>query len=351
MVKKIWLGTVLVLIILTSSFYILMPDKVRIDFTKTRTIFSIYNPETEKFDDIQGIEYVRIFDGTRLMRAKNRTINYILLDGITLANRQSSFKERIVIDEIYKFVNEVTNVENVPVSHNICFNNAENKIFEYMIDRIEYDGETKDITSPFEFGKNMKLTFQEGYYRAKVYNYKYATDKIKIRYRVTEDYQCFDVRLFDPVIIKINLTDSIKELKKCKVIQTFKEKKDYQPCVKNQTSIFINNETGINETVIRFYDRKCLIGSHIEIINTTVCKNTGYQYQDKIWDCEKYGYVCYLDGSNLIAKAPYQSDQKVPECPVDGSERCYVIDLKTSDTTIRGYSPTSAIKKLEVEIE
>ncbi len=183
------------MVILTTSFYILMPEKVRIDFEKTRTIFKVY--EEGKFVT-SGIEYVRIFDGTRLMRAKNRTINYILLDEITIVNRQSSFKERIVIDEIYEFDNEVINVENVPVSHKICFTNAKDKIFEYMIDRIEYDGETKDITSPFEFGKNMKLTFQDGYYRAKVYNYKYATDKIKIRYRVTDDYQCFDVRLFDP---------------------------------------------------------------------------------------------------------------------------------------------------------
>ncbi len=155
----------------------------------------------------------------------------------------------------------------------------------------------------------------------------------------------------DPKWIGTNLTESIKELKECKVIQTFKEKKDYKPCVRNQTTIFINNETGINETRIVFYDGDCLIGTHIEIINTTVCKTTGYQYKEKIWDCEKYGYVCYLDGSNLIAKAPYQSDQKVPDCPIDGSERCYVIDLKTSDTTIRGYNPTGAIKKLEVEYE
>ncbi len=351
MVKKIWLGTVLVLIILTSSFYILMPDKVRIDFTKTRTIFSIYNPETEKFDDIQGIEYVRIFDGTRLMRAKNRTINYILLDGITLANRQSSFKERIVIDEIYKFVNEVTNVENVPVSHNICFNNAENKIFEYMIDRIEYDGETKDITSPFEFRKNMKLTFQEGYYRAKVYNYKYATDKIKIRYRVTEDYQCFDVRLFDPVIIKINLTDSIKELKECEVIQYNYSKKDYQFCLKNNTHNFISNITGKSETKIIFYNSTCYTKTIIVFENETICKKIGYQYGDKIWNCAKYNYVCYWNDSHIISKAPYQSDQKNPNCPIDGSERCDVIDPITENKITRGYSTTSAIKKLEVKIE
>ncbi len=195
MVQKIWLGTALVLVILTTSFYLLMPEKVRIDFTKTRTIFKVY--EEGKFVT-SGIEYVRIFDGTRLMRAKNRTIDYTILDSKTMAGRISSFKDRIIIEDSYDFDNEVINVENVPISHKVCFTNSKGKIFEYMIDRIEYDGETKDITSPFSFGKNMKLTFQDGYYRAKVYNYKYATDKIKIRYRVTDDYQCFDVRLFDP---------------------------------------------------------------------------------------------------------------------------------------------------------
>ncbi|KKM55277.1 hypothetical protein LCGC14_1552780 [marine sediment metagenome] len=213
MAKKIWLGSALVLVVLTASFYILMPEKVRIDFTKTRTIFSVYNILTEKFD-IEGIEYVRIFDGTKLMRAKNRTIDYTLLEGKTMAERVSMFKDGIVIEEKYGFDNDVVDVENVPTSHNICFTNAENKIFEYMIDRITYEGLTKDITSPFEFGKNMKLTFQDGYYRAKVYNYKYASDKIKIRYRVESDYQCFDVRFFDPVkekkLIKTNYTYNTK---------------------------------------------------------------------------------------------------------------------------------------------
>ena len=195
MVKKILLGTALVLVILFASFYIMLPEKVRIDFTETRTIFKVY--EGDKFV-ISGIEYTRIFDGTKLMRAKDRVINYTLLEGKTMAERTSMFKEGIVVDENYEFDNDVVSVESVPISHNVCFTNATGKIFEYMIDKIEYDGNTTDIVSPFSFGKNMKLTFQDGWYRAKVYNYKYASDKIKIRYKIEEDYQCFDVRLFDP---------------------------------------------------------------------------------------------------------------------------------------------------------
>ncbi len=195
MAKKIWLGSILILVILTTSFYMLMPDKVRIDFTKTRTIFRVY--EEGKFV-ISGIEYTRIFDGTKLMRAKNRTRSYDIKDKTTEWHRVASFKDKIIAEDFYKFDNEATDVETVPISHMACFTNAQGKIFEYLISNIEYNGTTGDIMSPFDFGKNMKITFQEGYYRAKVYQQKVRPDKIIVRYRITSDYECFDIRLFDP---------------------------------------------------------------------------------------------------------------------------------------------------------
>ena len=196
--KIIWLGAFLALVILSASFYIFMPEKIRIDFTKTRTIFTIYNPETGKFDDTQAIEYTRIFDGTILMRAKNRNITYNIKDGITEWYRIAKFKEDIIVEDFVEFSNEVTDVENVPVSHKACFTNAQGKIFEYLISNIEYGGESKPITSPFRFGKNMKVTFQDGHHIAKVVNNKVRPDKIIVRYRIKSDYECFDIRLFDP---------------------------------------------------------------------------------------------------------------------------------------------------------
>ncbi len=193
--KTIAVGSVLLLVVLTASFYMLMPEEIRIDFEKTRTVFKVY--EDGKFV-ISGIEYTRIFDGTSLMRANNRNISYDIGVDISTWYRIANFKEGIIAEDFYEFDNDATDVETVPISHEICFTNAKGKIFEYMIDKITYDGETKDITSPFSFGKNMNVTFQDGYYRAKVYNYSTATDKIKIRYRITDDHQCFDIRLFDP---------------------------------------------------------------------------------------------------------------------------------------------------------
>ena len=66
-IKKIWVGTLL-LVILTSSFYIMLPDKVRIDFEKTKSVFKVY--EDGKFV-ISGTEYTRLFDGEAERKVKD----------------------------------------------------------------------------------------------------------------------------------------------------------------------------------------------------------------------------------------------------------------------------------------
>ena len=198
--KTIWLWFGVALVILSASFYFVMQDKIRLDFQKTRTIYTLYNPETEKFDDVQAIEYTRIFDGTTKMNAiRGRNISFDIIGNTTKWYRIARFKQNITVEDFLEFDNLVTDIENVPVSHRACFTNAQGKIFEYLISNIEYDGETKSITSPFEFGKNMKVTFQDGSHLAKVVNNKVRPDKIQVRYKIEEDYQCFDVRLFDPI--------------------------------------------------------------------------------------------------------------------------------------------------------
>ena len=57
---KYYLGF-LVLVILSSSFYIMFDDEVRLDFQSTRTLFKVY--EEDRFV-LAATEYVRIFDIT-----------------------------------------------------------------------------------------------------------------------------------------------------------------------------------------------------------------------------------------------------------------------------------------------
>lgn len=196
----------LFLVVLTGTLYITMPENVRIDFSETKTVFKIW--ENEKFVT-SGTEYTRIFDGSTLMRAKERSLNYSIIDNITQVKRVAVFKDNIIVADTYLFDNNAKDVKDVPVNHEICFVNAKDKIFEYLVQDITYEGETKEITSPFSFGKRMNVDFQEGYYSAKVVNNKIASDKIVIRYKVNDDFKCFDIRLFDPPLNTTNTNNTI----------------------------------------------------------------------------------------------------------------------------------------------
>jgi len=193
--QKIYLGA-LILVVLTTTFYIYLPDEVRIDFEKTRTIFKIFEDNTFV---VSGKESVRIFDGSTRMLAKSRENVFDIREGMTIVTKEAiMFRDDITIIQTYTFANNISDVTQVPLSEEICFNNAQGKIFEWLITSITYSGESQPISSPFSFGKKMKIEFQEGYHIAKVVNSKTVPDKILIRYRITENQQCFNVRLFDP---------------------------------------------------------------------------------------------------------------------------------------------------------
>ena len=68
--QKYYLGF-LILVILTSSVYIMLPDSVRIDIEPTKSTFKVWENDSWV---ISGVEYVNLFDGAAKMRAKNRSI-------------------------------------------------------------------------------------------------------------------------------------------------------------------------------------------------------------------------------------------------------------------------------------
>ena len=220
--KKYYIGFLLI-VILASSIYVALDEKVKIQVYNTKTIFSVWDGNSfEK----TAYEYTRIFDGSKLMRAKNRTVNitngtaaywnydvpkfnsstnkmdyhdeYTMLIP-TVIHRKASFKENIIVENFYEFDGDISNVNQVPIDQRICFTNAKGKIFEYLIRDLENTYNSNfDITSPFSFGKQMKVTFESRYMWTHYYSYKTVDNKIKIRYRIKRDYQCFDIRLFDP---------------------------------------------------------------------------------------------------------------------------------------------------------
>lgn len=181
-----------------------MPDKIRIDFENTRTSYFTY--QEEKFI-LSATEYVYLYDGTTKMRAKSRELTFNIVGDITEVTRYSQYKDNISTVQTYIFNSKVQDVEYVPVSHSVQCINCVGKILHFEYKDIKYDSGTQDITSPFSFGNNMKIEWQDGAYLSKVYTYKTASPKIWIRYKVKSNDEVYKVRMFDP---EIELADGSK---------------------------------------------------------------------------------------------------------------------------------------------
>ena len=191
--KKINIG-VLLLVILSVSIYVMLPEQIRIDVQNTKTIYKVYESDSWI---LAATEYVNLFDGNAKMRANYRNVSYTEDSGIITIWRIAKYKDNIKVYDKYVFDSRISDIELVPILHEVACINCVGKILQFEYRNILYDGETKDISSPFSFGHKMTLTWQSGTYRSKVYQ-QAVTDKIILRYRPTEDYQVFNTRLFDP---------------------------------------------------------------------------------------------------------------------------------------------------------
>lgn len=196
--QKILLGF-LTFVILTASVYFIFQDNLRIDVQKTKTTFQVYENGSWI---LAGTEYTKIYDGTTLMRANERVVNYTVdtEKNISTVWRYAYFKENITAIDTYQFDGTKKDVELFPISHEIKIINGKGKILHYEVNDLIYKGETKnEITSPQAFGHKMKVEWQDGNYYSKIFKYKNKdVGKLTIRYRVDSEDYSVNVRLFDP---------------------------------------------------------------------------------------------------------------------------------------------------------
>jgi len=195
MVTKKLVGGLLLLVILTASVYLVFDNKYKILVENTRTQYFVNENSSWV---LAATEYVNLFDGTTKMRASSRDINYSFDNYYTTIVRTSEWKDNITTIQTYVFENNATDIEEVPIKNTLECINCVGKIVHYEIRDILYEGETEVISSPFEFGHNMKISWQDGAYYSKVFQQKVASDKIIIRYRPEDNYETYEVRLFDP---------------------------------------------------------------------------------------------------------------------------------------------------------
>lgn len=256
MATKYWIG-VLTVIILISGIAILLPDKVRIDVQKTRTLFKVYENESWV---LSATEYVNLFDGSAKMRAKSRSLELNEIDGIITINRRALYKDGIYTVEDYIFDSRISDVELTPISHTMMCYNCKGKILQFEYKDITYEGNTQVIESPFNFGHNMKLEWQEGYDWAKVYQYKTVSPKIRIRYRPESDFESYEIRLFDPEpkeiskIIETSNSITINQLTK-EIARYIKYDENYPVKIKEENGTYFAeyNPIDLNETKLLAY--------------------------------------------------------------------------------------------------
>ena len=274
MAKKIILG-ILTMVILSASIYFIMPDSVRIDIEKTRTKFSVWEDEIWV---LSATEYVYLWDGSKKMRAKSRDLTYDNDEDISIVTRTSKWKDNITTIDTYTFDGNIESVELVPIEHSVECINCVGKIVSFEYRDILYEGITEKISSPFSFGHNMKLEWQEGAYYAKVFQQK-STDKIIVKYRPKSNYEKYLVRIFDP--IKKDKKD-IYNIQKCFTKFWNTSKRIYVDCVKNYTTIESyncldekDNTTCQFKDVIKYYNSSCLDRIEVTQHSKIVCEDTG----------------------------------------------------------------------------
>ena len=189
----------LILVILSASVYILLPNQVRIDVQDTKTTFKVYENNSWI---LSGTEYTKLYDGSTLMKANNRVVNYTInnVSNTTNLYRYSYFKDGIIAIDNYTFDGSTKDKELFPISHTITCINCSKKILVYEVNDLLYTGNTTNgITSPQSFGHKMKVEWEDGNYYSRIYKYSGKDiGKLEIKYKPITYIYTKEVRLFDP---------------------------------------------------------------------------------------------------------------------------------------------------------
>jgi len=198
MAKKIIFSSFVILVILASSIYLVFDDDFKIDIQKTRTQY--FFQENGSWN-LAATEYVYLYDGTTKMRAKSRSKPIYWNDSEYIyVQKNATFKDNISTIQTYTFKNKGKEIEEFPFKNEFQCINCQGKIVHYEIRDILYRGITKNIKSPFNFGNNMKIEWEDSYY-AKVFQQKVASDKIIIKYKPKKESESYNVILVDPILV------------------------------------------------------------------------------------------------------------------------------------------------------
>ena len=184
--KKYVIGF-LIFIITLATVTVIFQGKAQIKVEKTRTIFQVNESGVWT---TTGIEYNKLFNGTKVVTQKSANVTY----KPKRIERKAIFGDPYIFDS-YDFNPDSPDITDFPLAHTIQIYNSKNLIYEYRVTNLIYSGPSKIISgNSMSFGKNMKVTWDSGYSSATIS----STGTLKIRYKILSNYQIINVKLFDP---------------------------------------------------------------------------------------------------------------------------------------------------------
>ena len=284
--KKILTIGFLIVTLLASVIYIQMNAvKIRVDsdaatfYAKDLNVYGV----PFGFFKVAGREFTSVFDGTSKMnRRSSGIVVSSFIDNVSntvLIKRVTPYIRGPVVKESWFFNGSVSDVGVFPIYHKVEVFNASGFFFRYEVRDLTYDGLTEKLFGTnMSFGKNMKVTWQDGFRWAWVYK----AGILKVQYGIPSDYEVFNVRLFDPVKEKPDIKDDNSVFIVDNCFNVTKYKTAVVPVFENfskcwNTTIFFDckNVTHINETTSLPY----------VVVNAT-CKNktetSCYNYTEKV---------------------------------------------------------------------
>jgi hypothetical protein len=186
----------LVMVLLSTSIYIMLPDNVRIDVGTSYTYFKVWEGKWV----VSAKEATDIFSGSTKVKVLKTNILYDIKETNATITRNRILANNITLSDIYYFDGSTKDKTLFPIKRNIVVSGAKGKILQVKVSELyDYKNRTRNATSPSIFGKDMEITWQNDSYYNKI-EYSKVTNRssLIIKYKITEDNQTFNVRVFDP---------------------------------------------------------------------------------------------------------------------------------------------------------
>ena len=189
--QKEILGLLIIVVLFSGVIYISLENqvKIRVDFDKS----TFYTKNENNRWTVVGREYNRLFKGTSSIY---RDVGGITIDSSineelnkTTIIRKTPYKREPIIVDTYIFDGTVNDLEQFPISHTVEIFNGVGFFYRYEVRDLIHDGTSGSLdTLSMDLGRNMQVTWQEGYRWARLYK----SGKLKVQYDIPTYHEKFE---------------------------------------------------------------------------------------------------------------------------------------------------------------